>query len=968
MRHGPISNRIRTFLRLGVFASIGVWPGSGFGIDKEPPEQSDEKTEVVASLSDVRELLVAGDYEPAIEGFTRLLEDVRHGDKARVGLAEALTAVGRYDEAIETLSGKQTEASADARWLLARLYRITGRYDDTLAQCRAAIEIDSAHASARLVLGETLELLGRRGEAVEAYKWFDRQLVQLDELPRDARWLTDTALGFYRYSVLTQTDVARRTQHVLHDMLQPAYARVDRTYWPARIAAANLLHEKFNDAEEDGSVSDYEAALKINPNLCEAHVGLGDVALSRWDFEEAERRAELALAVNAAHAPAIHLRASTLIMERRYRQALDEIDKALSINSDDLTALSIRAAAGACLYDRAILEKARGRVAKVNPRCALLHKILGDAVGGIRQYPESEREYLVAMEYDPTDANVRTELGLMYMQWGKEDKAREALDGAWVLDPYNQKTKFTLELLDSLEGYARHETAHFIVRHDATRDPGLGEYVAAYLEEIYEDVVGDYEFPLSEKTIVEMFPTQRAFAVRITGKPWIHTVGACTGRVIAMASPRKSTDLSGPYNYASVLKHEFTHTVTLAATQNRIPHWFTEGLAVFQEDAERGFFWCQLLAEAARRDELFTLESIDWGFIRPKKPTDRQMAYAQSEWMCEYIVERFGYESFNAMLRRFREGQTPRRVFVEQLGIEPSDFDAAFAEWAKREIAGWGFESTPPEDVDELRRALQERPDDGTLIGRLARAEFDAEEWDEALKSARRALELDPKQVSALDVLANVLVRYAKQELMAPAREAYLEEAVAVLDRLWVADPKGATAPRYLAEIALSRGEPERAREPRERRQRVCPRDPASWRGLGGLHLQAGNYDAALPQLLELARIDENDVGVHAQLGRIYKAKGRLTEAQHWYRQALYVNPFDVEVHDALGEVSMRIGDTRSAFREYKMLTELEPGNGKFLEKAAFAAHKLGDTEQARALAKRAVQIAPASPARSLLP
>ena len=109
---------------------------------------------------------------------------------------------------------------------------------------------------------------------------------------------------------------------------------------------------------------------------------------------------------------------------------------------------------------------------------------------------------------------------------------------------------------------------------------------------------------LAHRTIIEVFPTQAAFAVRITGKPWIHRVGACTGRVIALASPRESAQLTGAYNLAAVLKHEFTHTVTLAATENRIPHWFTEGLAFWQENSDRSFFWCTLLAEAVRRGEL----------------------------------------------------------------------------------------------------------------------------------------------------------------------------------------------------------------------------------------------------------------------------------------------------------------------------------------------------------------------------
>jgi tetratricopeptide (TPR) repeat protein len=922
------------------------------------------------TLADARDLLREGEYERAIGAFQTLALDPAYAKEAHVGLAISRMRIGKYEEAIAGLNEPGVRTSAEREYVLAQLYRITGRYEDVLKEARKAIALDANHAGARRLLGGTLELLGRRDEAIQAYRWFDRQLVEQDELPRDAEWITETALGFLRYSILTEETekLPRRTQHVLQEMLQVAYERLDRTYWPARIAAADLLREKYNNDEEDGSVSDYLAALRINGSLCEAHVGLGEVALERWDFDEVERRADLALDVNPNHAPAIHLLAKKLIVERRYEQAIETCERALAINGRDLDALSIRAAAGACRYDEAEMARMRARVEIINPRCALFHRMLGDAWGGIRQYGRAEREYLQAIEYDPIDANARTELGLMYMQWGREAKARTVLEGAAELDPYNQRTIFTSKLLDSLAEFDRLETPHFIVKYDANRDPGLGGYFADYLEDVYGEVVGDYDTELKEKTIVELFPTQRTFAVRITGKPWIHTVGACTGRVIAVASPRKAEGLAGTYNLANVLKHEFTHTVTLAATDNRIPHWFTEGLAVYQEGGAHSFFWSGLLAEAARRDSLFTLESIDWAFMRPKRATDRQMAYAQSEWMCEYIIERFGYDVIGEMLDSFRGGQRQPQVFAELLGVAPEEFDRDFHTWAKKRVAGWGFDLTPPEDVTELRAAVLADFDNAKLFGRLARAEFDGEDYERALVAAIRALELDESERNGLEVLAKLLIKRAEEQMMESAREAYLDEAQPVLERLWDVDPRGWTAPKYLAEIALRREHWDRAMEPLKRLQRLCPLDPLSWRGLAGVYLERSEYDLALPQLLELARIEENDAEVRAQIARICRRRGRLREAQYWNRQALFIDPSSVELHKALGDVSMQAGDTESSLREYTMLTKLEPTNPKHFEDAAFAAHKLGDTKEAQRFAARAVELDPASPARSLVP
>ena len=929
--------------------------------------QPTEAEEEWRTPADANDLYVEGNYEKAIEVYRSLMEDPRDALEAELGIARCRLQIGAYDEAVAELVRVDAVESEEWHYLLARLYQITGRYDELLSHARAAYERRKDHAGARLLYAQTLEGLGRRDEAIEAYQWFDRQVRQRESLPRDAAWVTSTAVGFLRYSVLTRANIADRTRHVLNEMLQVAYGRLDRTFWPARLAAADLLREKYNNDEEDGSLSDYRAALRINPRLPSANVGIGLVYLEGWDFERVEAAAEAALEVNPRFAPAHCLLAAKFIVERRYEQAVDAAERAMSVNPRDIEALSIIAAARACQFDEDAVEHLAARVAEINPRSVLFYRTLGDALGGIRQYAASEDAYRKAIEYDPTDANARTELGMMYMQWGHEEKARDALQGAWALDAFNERTLFTLELLETLEKFDRVETDHFIVKFDGAHDPGLGAFLGEYLERIYEPVTSDFQTRLSEKTVIEVFPTIRAFGVRITGKPWIHTVGACTGRVIALTSPR-DLPLGNGYDIANVLKHEFTHTVTLDATRNRIPHWLTEGLAVYQEDSPRSFFWAEMLADAARRGELFTLETVNWGFIRPRRPNDRQMAYAQSEWMCEYLSERYGYDVFNEMLRRFREGQTQPQVFTEQLKIEPTAFDSAFTEWARRQVASWGFELTAPEAVETLRALADENPEDAAVLGRLARAELDAGEPDRALKAARKAIKLDEKEIRGLTVLGIVLSRAIAEAENNATRSTYSEEARPAMERLLLVDPEGWIAPKLLADIALRGKAYDRAVEMFERLQRLCPMDPASWRGLAGIHLERGDDERALSQLLELARMEEGDAEVPAAIGRIHRRRGRWNDAQHWFRRALYINPFSAELHEALGQTCMQAGDTDGALRAFTMLTRIEPAQARHFENAAFAANKLGDIDSARTFARKAVELDAESSARSLLP
>jgi len=916
--------------------------------------------------ADARDLLMRGEYERAREMYHQLAKEPGQESLAVRGEVDAMIRVGEYADARALLEKHKADDDAQWHYLYAWVSKLTGDYDESVTHLRHAIRLNPRDAAPRLLLAQMLETIGKYDEALIAYRWFEDRLLRSPDLPEDAAWITDIAIGFLRYSTLSQTNVVSRTRHVLHEMLQPAYERIDRTYWPARIAAAELLREKFNNDTEDGCVADYRAALRINEHLCEAFVGLGEVALEDWDFEEVEAQVKAALEVNPNFAPAIHLAAKNHIVERKYDAATEKCERALKINPNDVVALSIEAAAAACRFEPDEVERLRKRVAQINLKNAVFHEIVGDALSGIRQYAASEKQYLQAVAIEPTNANVHTELGMMYMQWGLEDKARDALDIAWELDPFNKRTKFTLDLLDSLQRFARHETEHFTIRYDDKQDPGLGPYLADYLEDIYSEVTGDFDTPLTVKTMIEVFPTQRAFAVRITGKPWIPTVGACAGRIIALASPRSDPALMGPYDIGQVLKHEFTHTVTLAATHNRIPHWFTEGLAVMTENRDRPFDWWELLAEATRRNELFTVQSINWGFMRPRKPTDRTLAYAQSEMMCQYIVERFSFDTLNKMLGWFREGMTNDVVFRSKLGIEPEEFDRDLQQWIRKHVETLGFDLTPPEDAGALKGEIEEKGETASRLGRLARALWDEGAGEEAMSTAEKALKLQENDKNALTVRAQVLGALLEERMDDEQRRDYEDQLLPILERLDKVDPETWTVPKLSARVALARKEWDKAEEFLRRLQRVCPHDSESWQGLAGIYLERGENDKALAQLLELSRTNVHDPDAPAQVAAIHTRRGHIRDATFWYRRSLFISPFDVTHLDALADAYMQLGDTAAALRQYAMLTRIEPANAAHFENAAVAAHKLGDTGAAQKFAKEAVKLNPDSGVRSL--
>jgi tetratricopeptide (TPR) repeat protein len=328
---------------------------------------------------------------------------------------------------------------------------------------------------------------------------------------------------------------------------------------------------------------------------------------------------------------------------------------------------------------------------------------VAEQLAAMRQYPRSAAMYQVAIDRAPWWTAARNGLGLLYTQSGDEDLARSTLDAAHQLDGFNLATTNYLRLLDELGSFDRKESAHFIVMYDGKRDPVIPDYFTDYLESIYPLVTGEYHTEPAVKTYIEVFPTHDAFSVRTTGSPWIGTVGASTGRVIAMVAPRKGENTQGAFNWSQVLRHEFTHTVTLAATDNRISHWMTEGLAVMEEHSPLQWAWVPMLYRAVTKHELFDMDALTWAFIRPRRASDRQLAYAESFWVCTYITQTYGHDAILKMLDEFKAGGLQEDVFPKILGRSQTQFFQEFSQWCARQVAGWGYDEATQKKYDELR-------------------------------------------------------------------------------------------------------------------------------------------------------------------------------------------------------------------------------------------------------------------------
>jgi predicted Zn-dependent protease len=640
------------------------------------------------------------------------LREVGQGDPAEVAMirGQALAATGQLDEALAALSDAAVADKPAIQVERARVLGKMGKLAEGIALLHQHLRQHPDSIAGHYYLGQLCERIGDIAAAKAAYGWFDAEGQKFldkwkgqgaDAFNNDAATVVLVGRAYDRLSTLMG---AYQNNRGLHDtilgLFVKAYDVIDRGYWPAHVAAAEYFISHDNDAE---AVKELMAAAEANPNDEQTLDQLGRMAVRSYNFDGADKAVMAMRDVNPASVAADLLECRNLIQQRRPKDAAGVVQRVLARQPENLEALGLLAATSALQLQDEQTASILKQVDKLDPDNASAYLEVAEALGAMRQYPRSAAMYKIAIARAPWWTEAQNGLGLLYTQSGDEDAARVTLDAAHALDPFNVSATNYLRLLDEMSLMATKESAHFIVMYDAKLDPMVPEYFNDYMESVYQKVCGDFHCQPPVKTYIEVFPTHDAFSVRTTGSPWIGTVGASTGRVIALVAPRKGQATMGSYNWSQVLRHEFTHTVTLAATDNRIAHWFTEGLAVYEEHAPIPWDWVPMLYNAVTKKQLFTMENLTWGFVRPKRPIDRQLAYAQSFWICKYIEQTYGHEAILKLLAEFRNGASQEDAFKKILDRDLGQFGADFTKWAEKQVDGWGYDPETSKKYAQLR-------------------------------------------------------------------------------------------------------------------------------------------------------------------------------------------------------------------------------------------------------------------------
>ncbi len=845
----------------------------------------------VQARQDVTEARAAynqGRYDEAISRFRGLVKRHPSSVESARGLVRALSEVGRYNDA-EGAARRFIDHNSGSPELWNQLGKVLALGGRRAAAESAFATAITAGASDSLPARLNLTILRyRRGEVAEAMRAFDEFIDIYNQNPqRPSEELTAVATAVRYLGV---------DDHQLYQDALRAYDEAivaDPDNLEPQVLVGELFLEKYRgtDARET-----FDRILARNPSHPRALLGLART-MRFGGSPEALEQARRAIKVNPNFVAARVFLATHHVELEDYDSAAREVERALDVSPTALEPLAVLAAIRFLQGDHVGFGEARRRALSLNPAYGELFITLAEVSARNRLYHDAAGFARRAVELDPRSWRGFGLLGVNQLRVGQVEEGRANLEIAFEGDPYNPWTKNTLDLLDTLATYRETVSDRFRFFIDGKESELLSAYMTSIAEEAYDRLAQRYRYQPATPIRVEVYPSHGDFSVRTVGLVGIGALGVSFGPVIAMDSP--SARELGSFNWGSTLWHEIAHTFHLGMTGHKVPRWFAEGLAVFEERHARPGWGDDVSPEflfAFKAGRLRAVSELNAGFVRPAYPEQVMFSYYQASLVCELIERDHGFQVLVRILHGYRAGKSTAEVFRAILGTDLKSFDKIFDGYLRERFAVPLAALRSPERSTlqgDIAKLADSEPDDFTVQLAVGQALVHRGRPQDAVPFLRRAKSLFPQYAgpgSPYWALAQIYmevgaVREAADELRAltaiNARhyDAFIELA-GLLERL--SDKNGAA-------------------DALDRALYVYPHEMATHRRLAALSAELGNWERAVRERRAVVALDPVDQAEALyQLALAYLGAGDRVNARSTVLRALEHAPNFEQAQDLL--------------------------------------------------------------------
>jgi tetratricopeptide (TPR) repeat protein len=602
----------------------------------------------------------------------------------------------------------------------------------------------------------------------------------------------------------------------------------------------------------------FDEALEFKPDDAGALVGKALVAAEVYSGSAAEF-AQRALRSDPKLVEAQELLARLALEDDNKTKAEAEAKRALELDANSVQAKAILATLD-WLADK--------KDSSWNPHAAKGYETAGHFFMLNRRYEESIAFYRKAIGIDPQLDSARSQLGVNLMRLGRDEEAYQQLKTAWNNGFQDSATTNSLRLIDSEKKFVTFRTDRTILKLNRKEANLLRPYFEDEMRRAIAVYEKKYQWNLTQPVQVEVYPDHEDFAVRTLGMPGLGALGVTFGNVIAMDSP--SGRPPGTFHWASVMRHEMSHVFTLAMTNSHVPRWFTEGIAVHEETAASPEWGDRLGPDeiaAIKNHQLLPVTELDRGFVHPVTPRQVVVSYFEAGRICDYITEKWGWETVLAMLRDFGASDSTATVIRKELKMEPADFDRQFSAALDAET------ERTVENFDRWKEAIK----------RIDAASA-SRNYDEVIRLGNDVRDLYPGYVE----------HHSVYEALAKAYLAKDEKGAAVdqLEQYVHAGGRDPDSIMLLANELAAAGNRKEAAAILERLNYIYPMLSEQHRLLGELWLEQDNARGAIREFQALLAAKPTDLaGAHYDLARAFNLNHQTEDARNELIDAMEIAP-----------------------------------------------------------------------------
>jgi tetratricopeptide (TPR) repeat protein len=630
-----------------------------------------------------------------------------------------------------------------------------------------------------------------------------------------------------------------------------------RTRW------GRLFLERFNKAEADKL---FKEALAIDDNYAPAYLGMALVESDGFSIK-AVQNAQKAIKLDPKLVEAQELLAYLALEDNDNDKAAKEADKALAISPEALDAMAVHASIN-WLTDKPATVWT-DRIFKINPVYGEAYATGAHFFVINRRYKEGIEWYRKALALNPRLWDARAELGVNLMRLGEDTEAYKQLEECFDNHYRSLEVINSLRLLDGYKNFVTFRTPTTILMLNKKEADILHPYFEEQMKLAIATYEKKYKFKLNGPVRVEVLLEPDDLAVRTAGMPGLGgLLGVTFGMVLAMDSPSARTP--GTFHWASTMWHELSHVYILTMTDHKVPRWFTEGLAVYEETATSPDWGDRLdpqAIEAIQKKKLLPVAELDRGFVRPEYPTQVIVSYFQAGQICDYIAEKWGYNKLLDMVHSYAAMESTPDVIKKDLGVSPEDFDKQFLAWLDAKT------KTQVEHFADWQKGQKE------LLDLAIKADSDA---------------VIDKGNAIRDWYPDYVEQHSVYERLA---DAYLDKnekanAIAELEKYSSVGGRNSATIKKLATLEEEAGHKDKAIAALKRLNYIYPQDEELHRRLGDLLMATNDTEGAIRELQAVVALKPIDqAAAHYELARALNQAKRNTEARDQVVLALEAAP-----------------------------------------------------------------------------